>query len=51
MGFDEWVDEEAGKQADGAWKYAQWVDDTKDEEIRKKIEYALEKARDEDIIE
>lgn len=51
MGFDEWVDEEAGMQDDGAWKYAQWVDDTGDDETRRKRAEALEKAREEGIIE
>ena len=50
MGFDEWVDEEAGEQDDGAYKPAQWIEESDNKEPEKREE-ALKKAREGGIID
>ncbi|KAA8647652.1 hypothetical protein EYZ11_004809 [Aspergillus tanneri] len=51
MDFDEWVDEEAMRDEDGAWKWVGPFSESEDGEIEKKIQLAIEKARREEIID
>ncbi|KAJ6453552.1 hypothetical protein C8R45DRAFT_1039045 [Mycena sanguinolenta] len=46
MGFEEWVDEDAGAQEDGAWKWQSFEQDTTDEAVLAKRRKALQELRD-----
>ncbi|KAF7366936.1 hypothetical protein MSAN_00952300 [Mycena sanguinolenta] len=47
MGFEDWVDEDAGEQEDGAWKWRSFGQDpTDDDEVVAKRRAALQQLRD-----
>ncbi|KAJ6471413.1 hypothetical protein C8R45DRAFT_874961 [Mycena sanguinolenta] len=46
MGFEDWVDEDAGEQEDGAWKWQSFEGATTDEAVLAKRREALQKLRD-----
>ena len=51
MGFDEWVDEEKGKDADGEYTWVGPFSEEVDQEVVKKREAALEEARKEGLVD
>ncbi|KAH8430504.1 uncharacterized protein LDX57_008166 [Aspergillus melleus] len=51
MGFDEWVDEEKGRDADGEYTWVGPFSEEVDQEVVKKREVALEEARKEGLVD
>ncbi|RJE22181.1 hypothetical protein PHISCL_05467 [Aspergillus sclerotialis] len=50
MGFEDWMDDEAGIQEDGTYKQAGWIEGSDNDEPEKREE-ALKKAKEEGVID